>query len=117
VSTAPALKHTTTAFGSKAERKINVQGTLARNSQEMQWDQMGSTRAGSMATKDGSHLQPPSTALSPSNSNRRSLVTGAPSQGNHIVLSAEQGIVRVNKNAVQLRSYANAVSKQEGMPA
>jgi hypothetical protein len=70
-----------------------------------------------MTTKDGSHQQAPSTALSPSNSNRRSLVTDAPSQGNQIALSAERGIVRVNKNAVQLRSYANAVSEQERMRA
>ena len=70
-----------------------------------------------MTTQDGSHQHAPSTALSPSNSNRRSVVTGAPSQGNQIVLSAEQGNIRVNKNAVQLRLYANAVSEQERMRA
>jgi len=68
-----------------------------------------------MTTKDESHQQAPSTALSPSKSNRRSLRTDAPSQGNQIVFSAEQSIVRMNKNSVQLRAYANSVSEQERM--
>jgi hypothetical protein len=110
VSTALAPQRTTTAFGSKAERNINVHGTLARNRNEMEWVQTGSTN-------DGPHPQPPPIVLSPTNSDKRSSLTGAPSDGRQMALSAEQGIVRVHENSVELRSYANAVSKRERMRA
>ena len=91
------------SFGSRAERKFHVSGTVARH------PNMGWASEGEISPEDGMTME--GTCIRPSDNNSINLQDSEnASSFLNTTLLAEQGLVRIQPS-VQLRVYANSVSE------